>query len=84
MNPGNLWLWVVGAVLVVRALDDTIFVPVVLGGAVHLHPMVMVLGVVGGSILFGVAGTLFAIPTIVVLNVLVASIVKQLKAYYII
>lgn len=84
VNPGNLWLWVVGAVLVVRALDDTIFVPVVLGGAVHLHPMVMVLGVVGGSILFGVAGTLFAIPTIVVLNVLVASIVKQLKAYYII
>lgn len=84
VNVGNLWLWVVGAVLVVRALDDTIFVPVVLGGAVHLHPMVMVLGIVGGSILFGVAGTVFAIPAIVVLNVLVGSIVKQLKAYYII
>jgi predicted PurR-regulated permease PerM len=84
VNAGNLWIWVVGAVLLVRALDDTLFVPVVLGGAVHLHPMVMVLGVVGGSILFGVAGTLFAIPAIVVLNVLVGSIVKQLKAYYII
>ncbi len=84
VNAGNLWLWVVGAVLLVRALDDTIFVPVVLGGAVHLHPMVMVLGIVGGTILFGVAGTLFAIPTIVVLNVLVGSIVKQLRAYYII
>jgi len=84
VNVGNLWIWVVGSVLVVRALDDTIFVPVVLGGAVHLHPMVMILGIVGGTILFGVAGTLFAIPSIVVINVLVASIVKQLKAYYII
>jgi predicted PurR-regulated permease PerM len=84
VNAGNLWLWVAGSVGLVRFLDDTVFVPVVLGGAVHLHPMVMILAIVGGSILFGVAGTLFAIPAIVVLNVLVGSIVKNLRAYYLI
>jgi predicted PurR-regulated permease PerM len=84
INMGNVWVWVVVAVVLVKAADDAVFVPVVLGGAVELHPMVMILGIVGGSILFGVAGTLFAIPAIVVVRVFVTSVLKQLKAYYII
>ncbi|MCF8261242.1 MAG: AI-2E family transporter [Melioribacteraceae bacterium] len=71
-------------VLVVQVLDNTIFQPMVLGKAVNLHPLVVVLGVTGGSIIFGFVGMLFAIPTIVVFKVIIATIYKQLKLYYII
>jgi len=42
---------------------------------------VVVIGVLGGAILFGVVGMLLAIPTITVVKVLVSSTAKQLKAY---
>ncbi len=57
---------------------------VVLGGAVKLHPIVVVIGVLGGAILFGPVGMLFAIPTITVFKVFVSSTARQLKAYGII
>jgi predicted PurR-regulated permease PerM len=42
---------------------------------------VVVIGVAGGAILFGLAGMLLAIPTITVFKVLVSSTARQLKAY---
>lgn len=82
VNPGNLWVWVLGSVALAKGLDDGVFQPIVLGRAVHLHPVVVITAIIGGEILFGVAGMLFAIPTIVVFKVLVTSTLKQLKAYY--
>ena len=55
--------------------------PLVLGGAVKLHPLVVVIGVMGGAILFGLAGVLLAIPTVCVFKVLVSSTARQLKTY---
>lgn len=82
VNAGNLWIWVVVSVALAKGLDDGVYQPVVLGRAVHLHPIVVITAVIGGEILFGVAGMLFAIPTIVVFKVLVTSTLRQLKAYY--
>jgi predicted PurR-regulated permease PerM len=82
INTGNLWLCVLLSVGLAKALDDGVFQPVVLGRAVHLHPIVVTTAIIGGEILFGVAGMLFAIPAIVVFKVLVSSTLKQLKAYY--
>jgi len=42
---------------------------------------VVVIGILGGAILFGVVGVLLAIPTITVVKVLVSSTARQLKAY---
>jgi predicted PurR-regulated permease PerM len=84
VDPGSLWVWIVVSVGITKALDDGVFQPVVLGRAVHLHPIVVITGAIGGSILFGVAGMLFAIPAIVVVKVFVTSVLKQLKAYYLI
>ena len=54
-------------------------------GSMHegdkLHPLVVVIGIVGGAILFGPAGMFLAIPTITVVKVLVASSARHLKAY---
>jgi predicted PurR-regulated permease PerM len=42
---------------------------------------VVVIGVVGGAILFGTVGLLLAIPTMTIFKVLVSSTARQLKAY---
>ena len=75
---------VVVVVLIAQFLDNTVFQPYVLGKAVNLHPLVVVLGVTGGSIAFGFWGMFLAIPTIVVFRVIISTIYNQLKAYQII
>ena len=66
-------IWVIAAVALAELLKNVVYEPVVLGGAVNLHPLVVVVGVVGGAILFGPVGMLLAIPTITVVKVLVSS-----------
>ena len=84
ITPESAVIRVVIVVIIVQVLDNAIYQPMVLGKAVNLHPLVVVLGVTSGSIIFGFAGLLFAIPSIVVINVVVATLFKQLKAYFII
>ncbi len=81
VNTENLAFWVITAVGVAELLKNIFYEPFVLGGAVKLHPLVVVIGIVGGGILFDFAGVLLAIPVITVFKVLVSSIVRQLKAY---
>ncbi len=74
-------IWVVAAVALAELLKNVVYEPLVLGGAVELHPLVVVIGVVGGATLFGAAGMFLAIPTMTVVRVLVASSARHLKAY---
>jgi predicted PurR-regulated permease PerM len=43
--------------IVVHLLDNMVFQPIVLGGAVNLHPLVIIIGLLAGSMLFGAAGS---------------------------
>ena len=74
-------IWVVAAVALAELLKNVLYEPIVLGGAVKLHPLVVVIGILGGATLFGPAGMFLAIPTITVVKVLVASGAQHLKAY---
>ena len=77
----NFAIWVIVAVVLADLLKNAVYEPVVLGGVVKLHPLVMVIGVLGGAILFGLAGMLLAIPTIAVGKLFISSTARQLKAY---
>ena len=81
VNAGNFVFWVVAAVGAAELLKNIFYEPVVLGGAVKLHPLVVVIGIVGGGILFDLAGVLLAIPTITIFKVSILSTARQLKAY---
>ena len=81
VNTENVAIWVIAAVGVAELLKNVFYEPLVLGGAVKLHPLVVVIGVVGGGILFDLAGVLLAIPMITVFKVFVSSTARQLKAY---
>lgn len=84
MGPEDLFMGVVVCVAITQVLDNVFFQPVVLGNAVNLHPLVVILGVVGGSISFGFSGMLLAIPAIVVSKTVIETLFKELKAYKII
>ncbi len=80
----NLILWTIAVHLVAQGIDNAVFKPFVLGKAVSLHPIVVFLGAIVGSILFGFVGLLFAIPAIVILKEIVGTFYRQLKAYFLI
>jgi predicted PurR-regulated permease PerM len=84
LNPNDLALYVVILVVLVHILDDVVFQPFVLGSAVNVHPLVVVIAIIGGSLIMGLWGMLFAIPTVVVIKTAVATFFKELKDYRII
>jgi len=81
VSPENFVIWVIVAVVLAELVKNVVYDPVVFGGVVKLHPLVMVIGVLGGAILFGPVGMLLAIPTIAVGKVFISSTARQLKAY---
>jgi predicted PurR-regulated permease PerM len=81
VTPETFTVWVAGAVALAELLKNVLYEPIVLGGAVKLHPLVIVIGVLGGATLFGPAGMLLAIPTITIVKELVASSARHLTAY---
>ncbi len=84
ITSNNLIIAVAVCVLIVMVLDNGVFQPVVVGGAVKLHPLAVFIGIIGGSMLFGFAGLILAIPTIVVVKEIVSTFFRELKDYYLI
>lgn len=63
----NHWivaLIVLGFYLLVQAFENYVVVPHVLGGAVKLHPLVVMAGVLVGASVWGILGALLAAPII--------------------
>ncbi len=81
IHDDNVAVWLVLGVGLAEVLKNVVFEPFVLGGAARLHPLVVVIGVLGGGILFGLAGLLLAIPTMTIVKAFAASASTQLKAY---
>jgi predicted PurR-regulated permease PerM len=52
--------------LAVQQLDNDVLAPWVYGRSLALHPVVILVSVVGGGALFGIAGTLLAVPVVAV------------------
>src|SRR6059058_3727696 len=84
LNPNDLALYVVILVVIAHVLDDVVFQPFVLGSAVNVHPLAVVIAIISGSLIMGLWGMLFAIPTVVVMKTAVATFFKELKDYRII
>ena len=81
VTPETFAIWVVVAVVLAELIKNALYEPIVLGGAVKLHPLVVVIGILGGATLFGPAGMFLAIPTITIVKELVASSARHLRAY---
>ncbi|MGK4218237.1 AI-2E family transporter [Kocuria marina] len=70
IGPGTA-LAMLGVVLFVQQVESNVLQPLVMGKAVALHPVAVFLAVAAGSVLFGIAGALFAVPLMAVLNTII-------------
>ncbi|EAR24516.1 integral membrane protein [marine actinobacterium PHSC20C1] len=59
-----------GIVLLVQQLEGHILQPLIMGTAVKVHPLAVVFAVAAGSFIAGIAGALFAVPLVAVVNVM--------------
>lgn len=84
LNPADLTVYVVILMFITHMLDNVLYAPFVLGKAVNLHPLVVALAILSGSLLGGAWGMLFAIPTVVIVKTAVETLFKELKDYRII
>jgi predicted PurR-regulated permease PerM len=84
LDPNNLPVYVMILVLITHVLDDVVFQPFVLGSAVSIHPLVVIVAIISGSLIMGLWGMLFAIPTVVVVKTAVETLFKELKDYRIV
>jgi predicted PurR-regulated permease PerM len=73
--------WMIAGVAMIELLKNLLLEPLLLGSAIRIHPLVVLIGVLGGGILFGLVGLLLALPTITISKALVSSTSSQLKAY---
>jgi putative heme transporter len=61
-------LIVLGIIVAIMQLEGHVLQPLLLGRAVKLHPLAVVLAIAAGLVVAGIAGALFAVPLLAVLN----------------
>ena len=61
-------LIVLGIIIAVMQLEGHVLQPLLLGREVELHPLAVVLAIAAGLVVAGIAGALFAVPLLAVLN----------------
>jgi putative heme transporter len=66
-------LIMLGIVLLVQQIESHVLHPLLTGSAVKVHPLGVVLGVIAGSTIAGVAGAFFAVPFIATVNAMVVA-----------
>ena len=74
----------IGLVLVMifihQIVFDNILAPRVIGGSVNLHPLLTLISLMAGGTLFGIGGTLLAVPVAAALQVILIRLFPQFKA----
>ena len=70
-------LIMLAGVLLVHLLEAHVMQPLLVGGAVKVHPLAVVIGVAAGTGLAGVPGALFAVPAIAVGNAMVTAMLRR-------
>ena len=76
----NLWfaLLVIGVYVVIQQVENNYLSPRILGGSVHLHPLVVLIGALAGARLAGVLGIFLAAPVLGSLRVMMAYVYAKL------
>jgi predicted PurR-regulated permease PerM len=64
-----LALWVSGFLAVLRVVEDYVIYPRLIGRGLHLHPLAVVVAVLAGLELGGVAGIFLAVPAVALVSV---------------
>ena len=64
--------------LIVQQLDNDLLAPIIYGKALSLHPVAVLLSVVAGGAMFGLPGTVLAVPVVAV----AVNVSKELRSVH--
>ena len=70
-------LIVLAIIIAIMQLEGHVLQPLLLGRAVALHPLAVVLSIAAGVVVAGIAGALFAVPLLAVLNSGIRSLLSS-------
>jgi putative heme transporter len=70
-------LIMLGIVILVQQVEGHVLQPLLVGSVVKVHPLAIVLAVATGGFVAGIAGALFAVPLVAVLNVMIGYIARR-------
>jgi predicted PurR-regulated permease PerM len=77
----SMLVWAVGLSMVLhQLLFDQIITPRILGGHVGIHPIVSIVALLVGNLLFGIVGMILAVPIAACVQIGVLAVVPKLKA----
>lgn len=70
--PGepDMATWAIGLFILVRLLDDFVYMPLTIGKSLHMHPLVTVLMIFIGGAVAGIAGLILVLPVLGVVMVI--------------
>jgi predicted PurR-regulated permease PerM len=63
-------LWTIGFLSALRIVEDYVIYPRLIGSGLELHPLAVILGVMAGAELDGVAGMFLAVPAVATATVI--------------
>jgi predicted PurR-regulated permease PerM len=69
LHDPMLAVWTAVFLIVLRIVEDYVIYPRLIGRDIHLHPLVVILAVLGGAELDGIAGVFIAVPLVALTTV---------------
>ncbi len=66
--------WAIGLFVVVRLLDDFLYMPLTIGKSLHMHPLVTVVMIFVGGAIAGISGLMLVLPLLGVVMVIGSAI----------
>jgi predicted PurR-regulated permease PerM len=73
-NEPAMAAWVAGLFILVRLLDDFVYMPLTVGKSLNMHPLVTVLMIFVGGAVAGIAGLMLVLPVLGVVMVVCETI----------
>jgi predicted PurR-regulated permease PerM len=70
LEPWVFALLVIGVMFVIQQVENNVLVPRIVGGALDLHPLVIIIGVFMGAALAGLIGAILAAPILATIKLL--------------
>jgi putative permease len=77
----HLASYVIVAFIIIKLIDDTIVLPMVMSKSVHISPLTVLLAIMIGGQLFGILGMLLSIPVAGFIKVIVYESITNYRRY---
>ena len=78
LSNGWFALLVIGLYVVIQQFENNILVPRIIGRSLNLHPLVVIIGVIGGASLAGIMGIFLAAPILASLRIVGGYVYSKL------